>query len=112
MTDPTQSAGIKHDAGKARAAMVLGDFARALEAVAQVGTFGAQKYSAHNWLAVPCGIERYSDAMLRHWLAEGRGEPRDRDSGLLHAAHLAWNALARLELLLRQQQAAQDGKAS
>ena len=26
----------------------------------------------------------------------------DDDSGLLHAAHMAWNSLARLELLLRE----------
>jgi hypothetical protein len=29
--------------------------------------------------------------------------PLDEDSGFLHAAHAAWNALARLELILRAQ---------
>lgn len=93
--------GAKLDAGKNRAALVLGDFALALDAVAHVGTFGAQKYSAHGWLGVPDGHARYSDAMMRHFLAEAAGERSDRESGISHAAHLAWNALARLELELR-----------
>jgi hypothetical protein len=80
---------------------VLGDFSRALIGVSLVGTFGADKYSDHGWLSVPHGINRYTDAMLRHWLREKNGEVYDDDSGLLHAAHLAWNALAVLELKLR-----------
>ena len=104
--DPTgrsaHEPGAKLDGGKVRASLVLGDFARALRAVAQVGTFGARKYSARGWLTVPDGVERYTDAMLRHWLSESAGEPHDSGSGLRHAAHLAWNALARLELLLRE----------
>lgn len=93
--------GAKLDAGKARAGLVLGDFARALQQVSLVGTFGAQKYTDHGWLTVPAGVERYTDAMLRHWLAEHYSAPHDSQTGLLHAAHLAWNALARLELMLR-----------
>jgi hypothetical protein len=38
--------------------------------------------------------------MLRHVFD---GTIRDPESGLLHAAHAAWNALARLELALRKQ---------
>ena len=94
--------GAKLDDGKNRLGLVLGGFSRALEQVGRVGTFGAQKYSDRGWMAVPNGIERYTDAMLRHYLSECRGEDRDLDSGLAHAAHLAWNALARLELMLIQ----------
>lgn len=94
--------GAKLDAGKPRPGLVLGAFARALEAVARVGTFGASKYSDSGWLHVPNGHERYTDAMLRHYVAEAKGELNDSDSGLSHAAHLAWNALARLELMLRE----------
>jgi hypothetical protein len=39
---------------------------------------------------------------LRHWLADPGGLSPDPDSGLAHAAHLAWNALARLELMLAE----------
>jgi len=92
--------GAKLDDGKILAG-VLGDFAGALTAVAAVGTFGAKKYSRGGWQHVENGVERYTDALWRHLLAE-RHEACDPDSGLLHAAHLAWNALARLELLLRK----------
>jgi hypothetical protein len=95
--------GAKFDDGKIRASLVLGTFANALIEVGKVGTFGAKKYSDNGWLEVPNGIERYTDAMLRHWLAEQTGEWLDRESELPHAAHLAWNALARLELILREQ---------
>jgi hypothetical protein len=93
--------GAKLDAGKPRLSLVLGGFAQALAEVTKVGTFGALKYTENGWREVPRGFERYTDAMLRHWLSEERGETHDPDSNLYHAAHLAWNAMARLELLLR-----------
>jgi hypothetical protein len=42
--------------------------------------------------------------MMRHWLAETQGIELDPDSNLTHAAHLAWNALARLELMIVEQE--------
>ena len=96
------AAGAKLDHGKIRAGLVLGDFARALAEVARVGTFGAEKYTPHGWLDVPNGEERYTDALYRHLLHEAAGEMYDPDSNLFHAAHAAWNALARLELMLRE----------
>lgn len=92
-------AGAKLDAGKVRPALILSGMPRALMAVAEVGTYGARKYTANGWKDVPDGVTRYTDAMDRHRLAEGIGMV-DAESGLLHAAHLAWNALARLELLI------------
>jgi hypothetical protein len=96
------SPGAKLDAGKPMVSLVLGGFARALMEVAKVGTFGAKKYTPNGWMSVPNGIERYSDARSRHMLYEAMGETHDPDSNLLHAAHEAWNALARLELMLRE----------
>lgn len=43
---------------------------------------------------------RRGKCLLRHMTVE-RFEEKDNDTGLLHAAHAAWNALARLELMLR-----------
>lgn len=101
--DPTgrsaHEPGSKLDAGKRRPALVLGGFANALDAVTAVGTYGAKKYTDNGWRTVPNGIERYTEAMLRHWLKEVKGELHDPETELLHAAHLAWNALARLELM-------------
>ena len=104
-TDPTgrsaKDPGAKLDAGKVRMGLMFFCFARALEAVGQVSTYGAEKYSDGGWQHVPDGSQRYTDAMLRHLVAEGTGEQIDPDSGLLHSAQVAWNALARLELMLR-----------
>ena len=97
---PQPAGGVKYDAGKPRYGLVLGGFSRALERVVQVGTFGANKYRDDGWLSVPGGPGRYTDAMLRHHFAEACGEELDGESGMLHAAHRAWNALAVLELKL------------
>lgn len=96
--------GAKLDAGKIRPALVLGGFARALIEVSRVGTYGAVKYTDDGWMEVPNGISRYDDAKLRHWLDEKRGIGCDVDTQLLHAAHEAWNSLARLDLLIRKQE--------
>lgn len=95
-------AGAKLDAGKNRCGLVLFGFARALQEVSKVGTYGANKYTDNGWTEVPDGERRYTDAMLRHLLREATGEECDPDTGLRHAAHAAWNALARLDLALRQ----------
>lgn len=104
--DPTgrdqHEPGAKLDGGKLLPNLVLGRFARALEAVTEVGTYGARKYIPRGWETVPDGVERYSEAMMRHWLAEQQGIEFDEESHLRHATHLAWNALARLELMLRE----------
>jgi hypothetical protein len=75
-------------------------FGRALTAVGEVGTLGAKKYTRGGWLEVPDGVNRYTAAMLRHLFAEDR-EENDQELGVPHAAQVAWNALARLELMLQ-----------
>jgi len=94
---------IKYDGGKApiyRGAISY--FPRAIEAVAAVSNFGANKYAWKGWENVDDGFNRYSDALVRHLAYEGKGEILDPDSGLLHAAHSSWNSLARLELQLKE----------
>lgn len=101
--------GAKLDAGKAplrRGALEY--FPRALMAVAEVSAFGASKYAWNGWETVPDGVNRYGDAGARHIAKERLEGPHDSDSGLLHAAHEAWNALARLELILREKEKNHD----
>ena len=100
--DP-HAGGAKLDAGKLLAAQVLGAFAPALAAVAEVGTIGAKKYCIGGWLLVDNGEARYADAGFRHWLKRMVGERKDPDTKCLHLAHEAWNKLAELTLHLKAQ---------
>lgn len=93
--------GAKLDQGKNRLGLVLLAFSRALQEVGEVGTYGANKYSDNGWKFVTDGEARYTDAMLRHLFAETH-ELLDKETDLLHAAQVAWNALARLELKLME----------
>lgn len=106
--DPQENIGmgaIKYDGGKAPIFRgVIDYFPRAVSAVAGISAFGASKYAWKGWEGVSDGYNRYSDALVRHLIYEGEGEVLDTDSGLLHAAHAAWNALARLELLIRERE--------
>lgn len=106
-TDPTgkdaKQPGAKLDAGKSPITQgCFQYFPRALKAVAEVSFVGAKKYSWKGWEQVPDGINRYGNACGRHLVEEN--DARDADTGLSHAAQVAWNALARLELILREQE--------
>lgn len=105
--DPSKigTGAIKYDGGKPCPQRgVIEYFPRALMAVAEISTFGAKKYAWAGWENVDDGINRYGDGKVRHQLYEAMGEEIDPDSGKLHSAHEAWNALARLELILREKE--------
>jgi hypothetical protein len=88
--------GMKFDGGKHRWTLVLKGMDKALRGVVAVATFGAVKYAADSWQNVEGAQVRYEDGLHRHLDAihqYGWGSV-DEDSGLLHAFHLAWNALA------------------
>tara|TARA_R110000851_G_scaffold235523_2_gene388068 strand:- start:615 stop:953 length:339 start_codon:yes stop_codon:yes gene_type:complete len=94
--------GAKLDDGKITMALSLGYFYNALGEVNKVSLFGAEKYTPFGWTEVPDGINRYTEADLRHIASELSGEELDNDSKLRHASHHAWNSLARLELIIRR----------
>lgn len=79
----------KHDQGKTRWDLLPWD---SLEGVAQVLTFGAEKYAEDSWREVPEGEKRYFSAMIRHWRAMKNGEKLDPESGLPHRFHFLCNA--------------------
>lgn len=95
--------GAKLDSGKNRLGLVLLAFSNALQEVGVVGTFGAKKYTDNGWLTVQDGKIRYTDAMLRHLLQEKTEGKIDKETGLRHSAQVAWNALARLQLQLMEE---------
>ena len=80
------SEGKKYDSGKLRMDLVPADSLRKL---AEVYTFGAQKYADENWRE---GIawKRIYGAVLRHLTSWYLGEEKDPESGLPHLSHAAW----------------------
>ena len=76
---------VKDDNAKTRYDLLPPEF---LEETARVLTFGAQKYSAHNW-AQGASWSRYFSAMMRHMWAWWRGEDNDPETGFSHLAHAA-----------------------
>lgn len=88
--------GVKHDEGKPRMSLLP---PKALRHVAEVMTFGADKYGEHNYLG---GMDhlRLLDAMLRHINAHISGQDMDEESGKYHIAHAAACTLMLLEYLI------------
>lgn len=82
--------GRKDDQGKPDMSLVPLD---AVLEVAKVLTFGAAKYEPNSWQRVPDAKRRYLAALLRHLTDYQSGETADPESGLLHLAHAATNAL-------------------
>lgn len=82
---------------------VFAYFSAALHAVGAVSRFGAGKYNDGKFPTEWRNYEPvvYADALARHITDENKsGDLYDTESNMLHAAHEAWNALARLEKLL------------
>lgn len=81
---------------------VFAYFSAALSAVGAISKMGCVKYNAGKmptkWREYP--FEVYADAQARHIFEQGKGILYDSESKMLHAAHEAWNALAKLEKLL------------
>lgn len=97
-----ESSGVKYDSEKPRVDLLIDGCPLAIEAISQVLTFGAKKYSDHNWQKVEGGEQRYKAAMMRHVLASAKGEKVDSETGLSHLAHAACCVLFMLELELKK----------
>jgi hypothetical protein len=75
----------------------LGDYRKALEQMARIADFGANKYGRMNWKTCD-NIDRYKAAAMRHLLAALSGEGVDADHGQTHWAAVMWNCAAIIEL--------------
>jgi len=84
MKDFPQPTGKKNDNEKPRMDLLDAAF---LEGVAEVLSFGARKYAAHNWRG---GIHysRLIAGIYRHLGAINRGEDIDPESGKPHVYHI------------------------
>ena len=87
--------GPKYDKGKLRYTLIPPE---ALKGLAEVLTFGADKYEANSWTRVPNGKERYLDALYRHLEAYRSGEILDPESKLHHLKHALCNVAFVLSL--------------
>lgn len=101
------SDGIKYDKGKPRVAEFLLDFEDVILEVTKVWEFGAQKYGKSNWKQLDDGRTRYTNALIRHLLKEPNNM-KDDETGLYHAVHLAFNALARVHFILEEEKEKKD----
>jgi hypothetical protein len=77
--------GKKFDAGKPRMGLVAPEFT---SGIAEVLTFGADKYGAYNW-AEGIDFDRVYDAAQRHLSSWWMGEDLDTETGKNHLLHAA-----------------------
>jgi hypothetical protein len=82
--------GLRYNTGKARYDLLE---PYAIEQLVKVFTRGAEKYAPHNWLKGLPWMEVVA-SLERHLAAFKQGEDFDKETELLHMAHVAWNALA------------------
>ena len=73
----------------------------ALDAVAEVLAFGAEKYDSHNWRKGYEWGKSYA-ALMRHMTAFWDGETYDAESGLSHLAHAGCHVMFMLTWLAEQ----------
>ena len=118
---------VKYDNGKIDMSL-LEFLPRALTEVCRVMTYGVHKYERGGFLDVPDGIQRYTAAMLRHYMAEQidgvfdltdpwLDTPEGQEflstyGNLRHSAQVAVNALFRLEMELRFESSMEAGRSS
>ena len=66
-----------------------------IEGLADVLTFGAEKYGVDNWKSAngDDDIRRIQSALMRHIVKYFAGEEFDKETGLSHAYHAAANLM-------------------
>lgn len=110
--------GRKDDSGKLDLTLFVDDLPLAIEAVTEVLQWAVTKkqpkpYERGSWQGVEPFQPRYRAAMLRHLLdsakqakllSVGQHLARDAETGLLHLAHIATDAMFQLEMACREVQ--------
>jgi hypothetical protein len=82
---------------------------KAIQEVAKVLTFGAQKYDEDNWKKLDNLQNRYTGASLRHIFAIMEGEELDEETGYYHEAHAICCLLFKLEAKLNEARSKEEG---
>jgi hypothetical protein len=76
---------------------LLGSFPQSFRELCKVYEYGATKYERGNYRK-GAPLTSYLDSALRHLLAYGSGETKDRESACHHLAHALWNLWIALDL--------------
>lgn len=91
----------RHDESKLRWDL-LTPMLPALELVVEISQSGIKEYGENDWCKEPRFQQdwRILNSLMRHYVSMVGGERYDKSSHFLHAAHLAWNALAYLTYIV------------
>ena len=100
------SEGRKFDGEKPRMYLLL---PKAIQEVAKVLTFGAQKYDEDNWKKLDNLQNRYTGASFRHIFAIMEGEELDQETECYHEAHAICCLLFKLEAKLNEARSKEEG---
>ena len=106
MKGQSNDAAMRFDFAKLRWDLFPDD---ALEKIAEVYTHGAIKYADENWRK-GMNWKRMIASMKRHTKAITTGEDIDADSGCLHLAMIAWNAISLIWYQIEQIEGAEDNR--
>lgn len=82
--------GMKDRTNKIRVDLILPE---TLIGMAEVLTYGANKYKANTWQNVKEPIDTHYAALLRHLILWRKGELDDVESGFSHLKHVLTNAM-------------------
>lgn len=89
----------RFNAGKVKWSLLPWD---ALQEACKVFMMGALKYGAFNWCTPPyLSFDDITDSLHRHMYERQNNRLKDKESGLLHSAHMVCNALFLLTYDLR-----------
>jgi len=86
--------GLKDKTGKARVELVSPN---CILGMAEVLTYGANKYKPNSWQNIDSPIDTHYAALLRHLLIWRAGETNDKETGLSHIKHVLTNAMFLLD---------------
>lgn len=90
MSEIKKEGGLRYNEGKLRYDLLE---PYAIEQLVKIFTMGSKKYAPNNWLKGLPWMDVIS-SLKRHLAEFEKGEDFDKESQLLHMAHVAWNAMA------------------
>jgi hypothetical protein len=94
---PVREVAERYNEGKVPLSYIL-HLPNFMQGLSRVYQYGAAKYSDFNWKKGNKPDTEYLDSALRHIFSWTNGEEYDKESGLNHLLHAAWNLITLFEL--------------